>query len=240
MHPNATLVAKNFVAAAVIFSATPFAAAQTPIVLNDNGAWCWFQSERALVDQTNNTLLVASVADSDGVNGKDRTGDVDVVSYNLATAATQKSTLHPKLQPEDDHNTAGLLIRPDGRYLAMYSRHHKDSFSFYRISTRPHDATEWGEEKTFDWAKHLSADGKDHATYSNLFYLSAEKRVYDFTRAVNLDPTILSSMDQGDTWQYAGKLLTIPRLGYVNGYTKYATNGVDRIDIITTEHHPRL
>ena len=26
---------------------------------------------------------------------------------------------------------------------------------------------------------------------------------------------------------------------YVNGYTKYASNGVDRIDFITTEHHPR-
>jgi hypothetical protein len=79
----------------------------------------------------------------------------------------------------------------------------------------------------------------DRVTYSNLFYLAAERQTYDFSRAVNLDPTALTSSDGGDHWSYAGKLLTIPRLGYVNGYVKYASNGRDRIDFITSEHHPR-
>lgn len=74
MKTHAELVVKSFIAAAVLFSATRPAVARTPIVLNDNGAWCWFQSERAIVDQANNTLLVASVADSDGVEGKDARG----------------------------------------------------------------------------------------------------------------------------------------------------------------------
>ena len=36
------------------------AAAGGPIVLNDDGGWCWFQDERALV--VGDTLLVGSVA----------------------------------------------------------------------------------------------------------------------------------------------------------------------------------
>ena len=42
---------------------------QTPLLLNNNGAWCWFQDERALVDPANNTLLLGSVASPDGPKG---------------------------------------------------------------------------------------------------------------------------------------------------------------------------
>src|ERR1039457_1772395 len=111
---------------------------------------------------------------------------------------------------------------------------------YWRVSIRPHDATDWQPERQFDWRGHLAAaDAADNVTYSNVFYLSAEGRVYDFVRAVNRDPSILVSTDQGDNWSYGGKLLTEPRLGYVNGYTKYVSNGIDRVDFITTEHHPR-
>ncbi len=205
--------------------------------LNDNGAWCWFQDPRALIDQTTGTLLVGSVADSDGPDGVRRSGDVDLVTYRLATGDSERFVLHHNLQPEDDHNAPALLIRPDGRYLAMYSRHNRDAVSYWRISTRPHDASEWNAEQTFDWKPQLGPT--DRVTYSNVFYLTAERRAYDFSRAVNLDPSVLTSSDNGDHWNYAGKLLTIPRLGYVNGYVKYASNGRDRIDFITTEHHPR-
>jgi hypothetical protein len=207
------------------------------VQLNDNGAWCWFQDPRAVVDQSNGTVLVGSVANGDGAGGASRSGDVELVSYRLATGDRERFVLHHNLQPEDDHNAPALLIRPDGRYLAMYSRHNRDAVSYWRISTRPHDASEWNAEQSFDWKPHLGP--ADRVTYSNLFYLSAERRAYDFSRAVNLDPTALTSSDGGDHWSYAGKLLTIPRLGYVNGYVKYASNGRDRIDFITTEHHPR-
>lgn len=41
----------------------------TPIMLNTNGAWCWFQDNRAVLDSTNNTLLVGSVAAPEGAGG---------------------------------------------------------------------------------------------------------------------------------------------------------------------------
>lgn len=209
-------------------------------LFNDNGAWCWYQDERVLVDDVSNTLLIASVACSAGVGGPARAGDVDVTTYHLDTGKSSRFVLHHNLLIEDDHNTAALLIRPDGRYLAMYTRHNEDRFSFCRVSTRPHDATAWEPERTFDWtAAHQTAGSKSKATYSNLHYLAAEKRTYNFARAINDDPSFLISADMGDTWTYGGKLLTEPKLGYVNGYTRYCSNGIDRIDFITTDHHPR-
>jgi hypothetical protein len=210
------------------------------IVFNDNGAWCWYQDERVIVDKASGTLLAASVAAGEGVDGSERNGDVDVASYDLASGRTSRFVLHHHLLTQDDHNTPALLTRPDGRYLAVYSRHNSEKLTYWRVSVRPHDASDWLPERTFDWAPHLAtADASDNVTYSNLFYLSAESRVYDFARAVNRDPSILVSADQGDSWSYGGKLLTEPRLGYVNGYAKYASNGIDRVDFITTEHHPR-
>jgi hypothetical protein len=220
--------------------ATAEGAAGKVVVFNDNGAWCWYQDPRVVHDPANDTLLIASVACSDGAGGKSRGGDVDLVSYKLATGEGNRFVLHHNLQPQDDHNTAAILIRPDGKYLAMYSRHNQDGFTYWRVSASPHDASNWGEEQTFDWTPYFKeVDPKNHVTYSNLFFLSAENRTYDFSRAVNTDPTILVSGDQGDTWSLGGKLLTEGRKGYVNGYTKYASNGIDRIDFITTDHHPR-
>jgi BNR repeat-containing family member len=213
---------------------------QKVIVFNDNGAWCWYQDPRVLVDRTNGTMLIASVAAAEGVDGKRRAGDVDLTTYTLATGHCARYVLHHGFSPPDDHDTAALLLRTDGRYLAAYSRHNADAVSYRRISVRPHDATEWGPELTFDWTDALAtADATDKVTYNNLYYLAAEGRTYDFVRAVNHDPSILTSSDEGTTFTYANKLLTIPKLGYVNGYVRYTSNGVDRIDFITTEHHPR-
>src|SRR5208283_4786693 len=196
------------------------------IVFNDNGAWCWYQDERVIVDKSAGALLVASVAAGEGVDGRDRAGDVDVASYDLSTGRGSRFVLHHHLLTQDDHNTPALLVRPDGRYLAVYSRHNSEKLTYWRVSVRPHDAGDWQPERSFDWSRNLAtADAADNVTYSNVFYLPAENRAYDFARAVNRDPCALVSTDQGDSWSYGGKLLTESRLGYVNGYTKYASNG---------------
>lgn len=204
------------------------------VVFNDNGAWCWYQDQRAIVDPENGKLLVGSVAVSEGIDGKERGGDVDVVSYDPANGALHRFTLG-NLR-EDDHDAPALLIRPDGRYLAMYTAHNRDKLSRYRISTQPHDATSWEDERAFDWHD-IGSDFR--VTYSNLVYLSAEDRVYDFARADGRSPNVLMSEDQGTTWSYGGAIARSGNVGYVNGYFKYASDGVDRVDFIGTEHHPR-
>ena len=145
---------------------------------------------------------------------------------------------HKHLQA-DDHDTPAFLIRPDGRYLAMYTKHTSDQLTRWRISNAPHDSRDWEEEKTFDWTQPPASIDQNTATYSNIFYLPAENRTYDFVRSVNKDPSCLISSDEGSTWSFGGKLITDENLGYVDAYTKYASNGKDRIDFIATEHHPR-
>lgn len=205
------------------------------ISINDNGAWCWFQDERALIDPETNTLLVGSVAAPEGPDGASRAGNVELAILDLDSGECKIIALHEQLEA-DDHNAPALLIRPDGHYVAMYAKHKTDDLSRWRVTTRPHDASSWEEEVVFDWNELTEGRG---ATYSNLHYLSAEGRVYNFVRSINDDPSIMISDDGGDSWAYGGKLLTEPKIGYVNGYTRYADNGVDRIDLITTEHHPR-
>jgi hypothetical protein len=205
------------------------------ILFNDNGAWCWYQDPRVLLDPPTGTLLIGSVAAPQGPGGEQRRGNVELVCYDPATGTRRLVVLHERLE-SDDHDVPALFLRPDGRYLAMYAKHKRDNLSRWRISTNPHDASSWRPEQQFDWAE---LTGRSNVTYSNLHYLSAEKRLYNFVRAINDDPSIMVSSDDGDTFTYGGKLLTEQKVGYVNGYLRYASNRVDRIDFITTEHHPR-
>ncbi|MDZ7261252.1 MAG: T9SS type A sorting domain-containing protein [candidate division KSB1 bacterium] len=202
------------------------------IQFNDNGAWCWYQDERAVVDVAGGKLIIGSDASGAGVGGSSRNGNIEAVIYDLQTGLLQKFVLMKA--GCDDHNAPAFLVRPDGKYLAMYAQHY-DTASRYRI----YDGSQWSAEHQFDW--NSIPGGTDFSTtYSNLFYLSAEDKVYNFVRCYARSPNMMISTDQGDTWTYGG-LLTQPdiSIGYVNGYFKYSSNGIDRIDFVGTEHHPR-
>ena len=195
------------------------------IQFSSNGAWCWYQDERAVVDIDNNKIIVASNRTS---NGHDY---VDI--YDIASGTTQNYDLG--YIGSDDHNTPGLLVRPDGKYLAMFAKHNSDKITHYRIF----DNGSWSADQSFNW--NTQPGGADfNTTYSNIYYLSAEDRTYDFSRGNGHGgQNFLISADQGDTWSYGGFLTTNANVGYVNGYFKYCSNGIDRIDFICTEYHPR-
>ncbi|MCC3761826.1 BNR repeat-containing protein [Glycomyces sp. TRM65418] len=202
-----------------------------PIVVNDNGAWCWFQDERALVDPETQTLVAGSIAAAEGPGGEARSGNVELSVVDLRSGASTVVVLHERMEV-DDHDVPALWRRSDGRWLAVYTKHKSDDLTRWRIS-EPGDPTRWGPERTFDWSPFTGGRG---VTYSNLRAMGG--RLYCFARAVNDDQCALVSDDEGETWAYAGKLFTRPKVGYVNGYTRYAANG-DRIDLVTTDHHPR-
>lgn len=202
-----------------------------PQVINDNGAWCWFQDERALVDPDSQTLVVASIPAAEGPGGEQRSGNVELTVVDLRTGAAEVVVLHERFET-DDHDVPALWRRADGRWLAVYTKHKTDDLTRWRVS-EPGDPLRWGPERTFDWAPYTGGRG---VTYSNLHELDG--RLYCFARAVNDDPCALVSDDDGDTWTYAGKLFTRPKVGYVNGYTRYVSTPT-RIDLITTDHHPR-
>ena len=202
------------------------------IQFNDNGAWCWYQDERAVIDFATQKLVLGSVASGLGVGGSVRNGVIDAVIFDLQSCGSQRYALAQF--GCDDHNAPGILVRPDGKYIAMYAQHYDQYNSRYRIF----DGSTWTPEQRFDWT--TIPGGTDYTiAYSNLYFLSSEGRMYNFARANHRCPNLLCSTNLGDSWSYGGILATNTSNTYNKGYYKYWGNGVDRIDIILTEQHPR-
>ena len=198
-------------------------------MLNDNGAWSWFEDERAILDPLRGRLLVGSCASSSGVGGATRNGDIDVAWLDLSAGRFGYFELHNQLQA-DDHDTPALMVRPDGRYLALYGKHGNDPLTRYRTSIAAGDATSWSSMTTYQHGAGL--------TYSNLYRLSESGRTYNFCRALNYDPNLMYSDDDGSTWTGGAKLLTEGG-GGDRPYLRYASDGVRRVHLIATNRHPR-
>jgi hypothetical protein len=202
------------------------------IQFNDNGAWCWYQDERALVDTKANKLIIGSVA-----SGGSRNGNIEAVIYDLAAKKSTLYTVSTSIAANiDDHNAPALIIRPDGKYVAMYSTHRVDCITRSSIF----DGTKWGTEQKFDWTSlgcpWAGAD-TNLVTYDNVWYMGSS--LYDGVRSVGTDNAFLSSSDDGATFSYYGRLMDTKQVGYVAGYYKYWGNNTDRIDFVGTEAHPR-
>lgn len=199
------------------------------VVFNDNGGWCWYQDERVIVQ--GRKLIIGSIANGAGAGGSARSGDIEVVSYDLDSGTAVRVTLHDNLQA-DDHDVPAFLELPDGRLLAMYTRHLSDSLIHRRITVNPYDASVWGADVTLTRGASTS--------YSNLFRLSAENngsgRIYDFYRGENYNPNFIISDDNGQTWSYGGWLL---RKDGQRPYVKYASNNVDKVFLVCSNAHPR-
>jgi hypothetical protein len=233
------------------------------IMFNENGGWSWYQDERSVIDPTNQSLVIGSVANYMGAGGEPRDGDIDITSFNLGNADRTRTTLSkiPTLSKGDDHNVSSIWQRADGRFVAMYTGHlygsgingtpnGSDSSpkSFYRVSTNPNDASSWQAEKTFTWPENdTTSPINNDVTYSNLLFMedegTGEGRLYNMARAADRTMNFSYSDDQGETWTYGGKISltdsSAQQSQYSNGYFKFSSNGSDRIDFIATEHHPR-
>lgn len=199
------------------------------VVLSDDGGWSWYQDERAVVHE--GTLYVGAVAS--GVHDPAREGNVELIAHDLATRKTRIVVLHERLE-RDDHDVPALLVRPDGRLLAVYARHGTDQLMRYRISERPGDGGGWRTEARLERRENRGI------TYSNVFHLARENggrgRLYNFYRGDGWDPNFVVSDDAGETWQDGGRLLEGPDRPYL----KYASNGEDTIHFVTTDGHPRV
>ncbi|MBN1694120.1 T9SS type A sorting domain-containing protein [candidate division WOR-3 bacterium] len=209
------------------------------IQFNDNGAWCWYQDERAVIDTLGGKLVVGSIASDSGCGNFERFGDVEAVVFDLESMTSQRHTLREGggLFYCDDHHAPGLLVRPDGKYTAFYAAHFGLESSFFRI----YDSGVWGTEYEFSWDDSIPGGSDYQTTYSNLYYLSDEGRMFNFSRGNDGgSPNFMYSDNGGDRWAYGGQLTAgIGVGGYTKGYYKYWGNGVNRIDFICTETHPR-
>ena len=187
-----------FLAALACTLALPSAAQERrPINLNDDGGWCWFQDERALV--VAGRLIFGSVAA--GRSDPSRRGAVEATSVDLRTGATTRfrlsATSVEKAGRYDDHDTPVLAVRGDGRLVAVWAGHGYDNRILSRVSLRPGDATTWSDERAFVPSPSSSV------TYSNLHRLAGERgRMHDFFRGLDnrYKPSVAWSDDEGATW----------------------------------------
>lgn len=219
------------------------------IMFNHNGAWSWYQDERAIVDAEGGRLITGGVGNSRGWGGEAENSDVKATIFDFSTGERDTTLLHDRLFSHsggDDHNTAAFLKLPNGNILSMYSGHNTLNgsptySSFYRILDAQTET--WGPEGEFDWDDPGHGGANFTTTYSNLFYLpnegTGEGRILNIARSHDRSPNFMYSDDLGETWEYGGQLTTTSNVGYVNGYFKHAATGEDRIDFIATEHHPR-
>ena len=191
--------------------------------LVSDGAWTWFNDPRALFQ--NGKLYFGYVRASDS--------KTTLSAFDLATGQTSNLWVAGFTQ-FDDHDNPGLLVKQDGRLLAIYSRHASDEFFSYRTSadTNPISGADWNGELS------ISNSGAG-MTYANPFQLSSEGgRIYNFCRNQNFNPTLYTSLDGGSSWS-APQLFIKTGAGNTRPYVKYASDYANRIDFLYTDGHPR-
>ncbi|MEX2601537.1 MAG: BNR-4 repeat-containing protein [Balneolaceae bacterium] len=203
---------------------------QEPILLSDDGGWCWFQDPRIVAHGDH--IVLASVAS--GHIHPDRAGDVDAIIHTMSSGETEVVTLHDQLEA-NDHATPAFLVRPDERWLAVYTQHHHDSLMYYRIS-EPGNPAAWGDEQTFVPSEETVI------TYSNPWMLESEdNRIYNFYRGLDnsFKPSWMWSDDLGESWESGSIFIDVPARFRHRPYVRYRSNGSDTIHMIYTEGHPR-
>ncbi|MBN1575529.1 MAG: T9SS type A sorting domain-containing protein [Chitinispirillaceae bacterium] len=207
---------------------------------NDNGAWNRSQGEPVVIDVGKNRLLAGSVACSLGAAGEERAGNVEAIVSDLATGAVEWFILRAGDADTfrgDERHAPAFVIRPDGRYLAMYAPYFRDTSSCYRI-VNDGFWVEWGDEMRFNWSVARSGGPDFSIAYSNPVYLSSERMMYNFVGGNNGSSHLMVSRDSGGTWTYCGQLLKASaNVAPENSFCNYCGNSIDRIDIVVTEDH---
>jgi cysteine-rich repeat protein len=194
-----------------------------PVVLVEDGGWCWFQDERVI--EHDGHLVVSTISHG---------GDIQVTHYDPATGARSHSILHTRLE-RDDHDVASLLALPDGKVAAYYTRHDGFEHLFSRAGD-PADPMSWAPVRVTNF-------GYD-VTYTNPFFLDqTADRVHMFIRGEETNPTLLVSDTFGSSWSGGSQLLDSGereldgRVFDHRPYVKYASDG-RRVHLLYTDGHP--
>lgn len=184
--------------------------------LSEDGSWCWFQDDRALLLEDK---VIFSGVTSSGANS--------VTEWDLRKNRTSTFFLSENTLPADDHNVSALMVRPDGKLLSVYAGHSIDSLVRYRISEKDGNISSWSDEQV------VKTNGR--VCYSNVYRLEDTGETFNFYRGNENNPHFLISTDEGDSWGFGGRLFE----DFGRAYLRYASDGKSRIHFITTEEHPR-
>ena len=188
-----------------------------------DGAWTWFNDERSIV---HGGSLFSGYVKSDGNYGISR--------YDLSSGEKFHTVISTAAsRQQDDHNNPSITVLPDGRLLALYSKHIGGSQFYQRTSlvALPSANADWGPE--------IVRPTPAANTYANTYRLAGEgNALYNFHRCINFNPTLTISTDSGETWGPSRQFMGTGS-GSTRPYPRYCSNGTDRIDLIYTDGHPR-
>lgn len=193
-------------------------------MLISDGAWTWYNDPRALFHH--GKLYFGYVQ-----SGTSKSG---LSVFDPQTGATSNLWLSGFTQL-DDHNNPGLLVKQDGKMLAIFSRHISDQYFSYRRSqsTNPVSPSDWATEQNL-------VNSGAGMTYANPFELANEGgKIYNFCRNQNFNPTIYTSTDGGSNWSAPQHFISAGTGGTVRPYVKYASDYSGRVDFLYTDGHPR-
>ncbi len=192
-----------------------------PIQIAPDGAWTWFNDERSIWHL--GKLYCGYVLGN---------GRVGITRFDPATLATNHTILS-SFTEKDDHNNPSITVLPDNRLLVVYARHNTNEFYYSRISTVAEPAS------SGDWGPEIERSGGGRVTYANTYRLSDESdRIYMFDRAINFNPTLHLSDDNGASFGLPTHFIATGT-GGTRPYPRYVSNRTDRIDLIYTDGHPR-
>jgi rhamnogalacturonyl hydrolase YesR len=185
------------------------------------GGWCWYQDPRAMI--FNGKLFMGAVQG----NG---TGPALVGVYDLRANKNLGSVVVHDNFDNDDHNAPVFYSRSDSSVMCVYQKHNRENVIYSRISD-PKNPLRWGDESVFDVGV--------KTTYSNLIAMSSEKKLYNFFRGINWNPTFITSSDEGKSWSEPFHFISSEVKGKQRPYARYAGNGKNSIFISFTDAHPR-
>jgi len=209
----------------LLTAALTIQAAQTTVA--DEGAWCWFADPRALHYENTQGTINATY-----IGYIDVHGNVKATQYDWLKKRKTDVLIRSYFQP-DDHNNPTFIVLPDERVMIFYTRHTDEPCIWYRISQKPGDITDLGEEKRLATA--------NNTTYPSPFILSDDpQHIYLCWRGINWHPTIarLTMPDANDNCQFDFGPKQIVQSTGARPYAKYQSNGKDKIYVSYTTGHP--
>lgn len=208
----------------LILSAWAFA---QPNKMTDEGAWCWFADPRATHYENASGTINASYIGYIDIHGNVKATQVDFI-HNKKEEVLVRSCFQP-----DDHNNPTFLVLPDERVMIFYTRHTDEPKIWYRISVKPGDITQLGEEKYISVA--------NNTTYPSPFIMADDPdHIYLCWRGINWHPTIarITMPDGNDNVKVDFGPKQIVQSTGARPYAKYQSNGKDKIYVSYTTGHP--
>ena len=194
-----------------------------------DAAWLWFNNESILF--INESLYIGcedSMGNSQVVMYQINDNPVNFsgIDYNLSSWETRRRR-YPT------HNYPSLIKTQNGSILAVYhiSGNHLYARTGQIINEgKPTQQLAWGKETVIQLISGMN--------YSNLLQLSSDDALYNFFSLYNQSPSLIVSKDQGKSW---GNEMVFMRQGGTgtSPYMRLCSNGIDRIDILYTNGHPR-